>query len=191
MKTIHNEIFYATGNKNKFEVARDLLAALCPTITLTQLAFDFAERQTSDQAAISREKALAAWRMVHAPVLADDAGVYFDAYPGFPGFMTKYVWQSLGEDGIFKLLEDNHSVSTKLFLTYCNGPNQVHEFIGATHGILKRPEEPLAASCNKPFNFMMVIEGYDRAFSYRMHTKNIISPQWVRKICTMVSTNPS
>lgn len=153
-------LFYATGNANKFETARDFFAQHCPHIELKQLTLDLPERQTHDQKAISQEKALAAWRICKAPVLADDAGVYFDAYQNFPGFMTKYVWESLGVDGIMKLLTENNAATFKIFLTYCNGPDQMHTVIGSASGTCVSPHQPIPANSGKPFLYFFVPNGY-------------------------------
>jgi XTP/dITP diphosphohydrolase len=36
----------------------------------------------------------------------EDAGIFFNAYPGFPGLNTKWVMKKIGYDGILRLLAD-------------------------------------------------------------------------------------
>lgn len=162
--TTMQTIYYATGNRHKFEAAQTFFAQHCPQITLKRLTIDLPERQTHDQKAISQEKALAAWNEVQAPVITDDAGVYFDAYPNFPGFMTRFVWESLGTEGMLKLLDQNNRVSQRVFITYCNGPDTIHTVVGEVAGHLVQPEEPVPADTGKPFLYLVIPDGFEKPF---------------------------
>ncbi len=160
----HSVLYFATKNHTKFITAQRTLCAMIPHLELKQLALDLPELQISDQALISEQKARAAWQQVQAPVLADDGGIYFDAYQGFPGFMTKFVWKSLGVAGILKLLAHNNRVTRKLFLTYCDGPDSVHSFVGQVSGSLIAPPLPLPDQCDCPFEYLVVPDGYDTVY---------------------------
>jgi XTP/dITP diphosphohydrolase len=56
--------------------------------------------------AVSRTKAMQAFEIVAWPVLVDDSGIYFSAYPDFPGVFSKYMFHSLGRDGLRRLFVD-------------------------------------------------------------------------------------
>jgi XTP/dITP diphosphohydrolase len=168
MKNSLKEIFYATSNKMKFNYARSVISPLIPSLQITQLDDEIPEAQTFDQASIARAKAVTAWHKHKTPVLADDGGIYFDAYPQFPGFMTKYAWQSLGVDGIFRLVHDNPKATFKLYLAYCEGPapEDCHIFEGQTRGTLVRPPHPVAPDTPKPFQYLLQPEGARCAYEY-------------------------
>lgn len=161
---IHKELFYATGNPQKIKISSQFFKTQLPEVELKGFPLEFAEPQTHDQALIAQEKALAAWQQIKKPVLADDAGIYFDAYKNFPGYMTKDMWFGLGIDGMFKLLDENAGATMKLFLTYCNGPNDIHSFVGAKHGTLVYPDNPTSLNNHKPFTALLVPDGFDKPY---------------------------
>ena len=158
------QLYYATSNPYKFEAARSYFRIHCPDISLIQLPFEASERQTHDQQAISQEKAYAAWCHIQAPVIADDAGVYFEAYNNFPGFMTRFVWEALGTAGMLKLVEHNNQVTQKVFITYCNGKNDIHTVQGSVTGRLVSPEIPVPSDSTKPFLYLVIPNGYEKPF---------------------------
>lgn len=162
---MQHEIFYATGNHAKFKTAQRFLAEKAPFLTLIQVDLDLPELQILDQAEISRYKARAAWQHLQKPVLVDDAGVYFDAYPHFPGFMSKFIWQSLGIEGIFKLLDDNPKAHFSVFFTYCDGTEQLHCFEGTARGTMVRPSFPVDRTSGKPYSYLLAPEGEEESFA--------------------------
>lgn len=162
---MQHEIFYATGNDAKFETAKRFLAEKASFLKLTQIDLDLPELQILDQAEISRQKARAAWQQLKKPVLVDDAGIYFDAYPGFPGFMSKFIWQSLGIDGIFKLLDTNPKAHFSVFFTYCTGEDQLHCFEGTAHGTMIRPSFTIDRNSGKPYSYLLAPEGEEESFA--------------------------
>lgn len=172
---IHKELFYATGNPQKLKTSTLFFKQHLPAIELKAFPIDFAEKQTHDQAAIAQEKALAAWHILKKPVLADDAGIYFDAYNNFPGYMTKDVWYGIGIPGIFKLLDENAGATMKLFLTYCNGPDNIHSFVGEIHGTMVRPTKPVDPNCGKPFDYLLQPDGYDQVSGHYADTPEALA----------------
>jgi len=162
---VKETIYYATSNRDKFAIAQNYFSQQCPEILLTQYEVDLPERQTHDQAAIAREKAHAAWKLLQQPVLVDDGGMYFDAYDNFPGFMTRYTYYALGLKGIFKLLEENNQASFRLFLVYCDAPDSMHEFLGEKHGAIVPPQKPIPTTCKTPWNYLFVSDGCDKPYA--------------------------
>ena len=48
------------------------------------------------------------WAMskYNRPVMIDDSGLFIDALRGFPGVYSSYVFKSIGNDGILRLMKD-------------------------------------------------------------------------------------
>jgi len=157
-------IYYATGNRYKFLFSKNYIEKALSDVEVRHLAVDFPERQTHDQEAIAHEKAALAYAQCKAPVLADDAGMYMDAYTNFPGFMAKFVYESLGVKGLLTLAQDNNKASLKIFLAYCNG-DEKQTFIGEQHGVLQAPESAIPADTGQPFNYLLVPSGAQKAFA--------------------------
>lgn len=157
-------IYYATGNDYKFTFAKEYIERALPQITLKQFSGDLDERQTFDQGAIAQEKARAAYATIGAPILADDAGLYMDAYHQFPGFMTKFVYQGLGVSGIMKLLNENNHASLKIFLAFCAGADNEHLFVGEQAGTLSQPHTPIPDGAGNPFNYMFTPRGASKPY---------------------------
>ena len=57
------------------------------------------------------------------PIVVEDAGIFIDYYNGFPGPYSSYVRQTIGIDGILKLMNgiEKRNASYKSVVAYRNG----------------------------------------------------------------------
>lgn len=110
-------ITICTWNSWKFA---QIATVLRPNFACGQYAIDLFEQQTNDMLAVSRMKAYEAFAKIWWPVLVDDSGIYFDAYPDFPGVFSKYVFQSLWVGWLQKLFIDqpNRKARHQCVLSY-------------------------------------------------------------------------
>ncbi|MCC7566211.1 MAG: RdgB/HAM1 family non-canonical purine NTP pyrophosphatase [Methanomicrobiaceae archaeon] len=74
------------------------------------LAVDFVplecpEHRDSDIGRIAREKARYAYEALQRPLVVDDTAFFVDALRGFPGPFAAYVLETIGMEGILKLME--------------------------------------------------------------------------------------
>ena len=95
-------LYLLTSNPPKYKPFADLLAQL--QIALRVHEFELPELQDEDFLAVLGRKARLACEALGEPCLVDDAGLLLDAYPGFPGPLTRYVIKSLGASGLERLL---------------------------------------------------------------------------------------
>jgi len=71
-------------------------------------------------AEIARESAKNLAEKLNKPVITEDTGLYFKAYNNFPGALPKFVYQGIGFEGIFKLLDGkDRSAYFKTVIGYC------------------------------------------------------------------------
>jgi len=91
-----------TGNPEKYAPLAGLLAGL--GIRVEAPAFKWQELQHTDFLAVLEHKARAAAEAFGGPCLVDDSGLLLEAYPGFPGPMTRDVCRLLGAAGLARLL---------------------------------------------------------------------------------------
>jgi len=91
-----------TGNPAKYAPLADLLSQL--EIALRVPEFELPESQDEDFLTVLRRKAQSAGEALGGPCLVDDSGLLLDAYPGFPGPLTRSVCRLLGAEGLQRLL---------------------------------------------------------------------------------------
>jgi XTP/dITP diphosphohydrolase len=96
--------FLATGNLHKFHEARHVLSEQgIATAMLRKL--DPLEIQDDSIENVARASAADAVRKCHLPLIVEDAGLFIPALNDFPGPYSSYVYRTIGNDGILRLLE--------------------------------------------------------------------------------------
>lgn len=96
------EITFVTTNRHKFEEVSDILKPY--PVELVHLNQSYEENHDLALEDIARTAVRKLARELDRPVVLEDTGLFFEAYPGFPGVMPKFVYQTLGFKGILKLL---------------------------------------------------------------------------------------
>jgi inosine/xanthosine triphosphate pyrophosphatase family protein/diadenosine tetraphosphate (Ap4A) HIT family hydrolase len=91
-----------TRNPKKYAPFQQILERI--GLRLEPPRFELPEVQHRDFACVLAGKARAAAEATGRPCLVDDSGLLLDAYPGFPGPMTKYACEQLGATGFERLL---------------------------------------------------------------------------------------
>jgi len=111
-------VTFVTTNPGKVNEAREYLAE-----PVEQLDFDTPEIQHADLGAIAAHKARAAYEHAGEPVFVDDAGLFVDAFDGFPGPYSSYVHDTVGVERVWRLTseEDDRAASFRGVVAYCDG----------------------------------------------------------------------
>jgi inosine/xanthosine triphosphate pyrophosphatase family protein/diadenosine tetraphosphate (Ap4A) HIT family hydrolase len=91
-----------TSNPKKYAPFQALLNQLGIVVEVPR--FELPEPQHRDFAYVLTEKARCAAETSGRPCLVDDSGLLLDAYPGFPGPLTKHICECLGAVGFERLL---------------------------------------------------------------------------------------
>jgi non-canonical purine NTP pyrophosphatase (RdgB/HAM1 family) len=129
-QTIH----YVSSNTGKYIETTRFLASYAPTIELVHYPAKLDELQELDEKEVLGHKAHQAWELVHKPLLVDDAGCYFQAYPRFPGTLAKPVLDTLGYEGVAFLTAHNDKTTFFTGLAYVDAIDNIHFFRGVTEG---------------------------------------------------------
>jgi XTP/dITP diphosphohydrolase len=95
-------IFFATGNFHKFDEARKILAKY--SIAAAMLRAKNLEIQSDNIKEIAEASVLDAYSSCHLPVVVEDAGLFIEALKGFPGPYAAYVYKTISNPGILKLM---------------------------------------------------------------------------------------
>jgi XTP/dITP diphosphohydrolase len=108
---------FVTTNQGKVREAREYLDAV------EQFDFDYPEIQSPDLAEIAAQGAREAYRAAAEPVIVDDAGLFIDAFDGFPGPYSSYTEDKLGIERVWHLTkeEDARRAAFKAVVAYCDG----------------------------------------------------------------------
>jgi len=90
---------------------------------VVQFDFDYPEVQADELGTVAAHGARAAYRAADGPVIVDDAGLFIDAFDGFPGPYSSYVEDRVGIDRVWRLTEpeDDHGAAFKTVIAYCDG----------------------------------------------------------------------
>ncbi len=97
-------IFLATGNFHKFNEARRILAEY--SISSAMLRVKNVEIQSESIAEISASSAVDAFSRCHLPLIVEDAGLFVNALKGFPGPYAAYVYKTISNPGLLKLMKN-------------------------------------------------------------------------------------
>jgi XTP/dITP diphosphohydrolase len=97
-------IFFATNNINKFNEARRVLAEY--KISVGMLRVKSLEIQNESLEEIAAASVIDAFEKCHLPIIVEDAGLFVDALNGFPGPYAAYVYRTIGNQGLLKLMEN-------------------------------------------------------------------------------------
>jgi len=113
-------IFFATNNLNKFNEARKALGEY--KIAVGMIRVKTLEIQSDSLEEISKTSAIQAFEKCHLPIIVEDAGLFIDALNGFPGPFASYVYRTIGDEGLLKLMENikNRRAMFQSAVSYCS-----------------------------------------------------------------------
>jgi XTP/dITP diphosphohydrolase len=153
-------IFFATNNINKFNEARSLLAEY--KISVGMLRVKTPEIQSESLEEIAKASALEAFQKCNLPVIVEDAGLFVEALRGFPGPYAAYVYKTIGNEGLLKLMENvkNRKAEFKSVIAYCS-PERKSPVCFRGEAIGKITEEGRKLGRKSGFGFDPIFEPAD------------------------------
>jgi len=109
---------FVTTNPGKVREAREYLSE-----PVEQLDFDTPEIQHQELGPIAAHKARAAYRHAGQPVFVDDAGLFVEAFDGFPGPYSSYVHETIGVERVWHLAREmeDRAAAFRGVVAYCDG----------------------------------------------------------------------
>jgi XTP/dITP diphosphohydrolase len=132
------KVSFVTTNKHKFREVSHILKDY--PVELEHLEQEYEENHDSSLEEIARSAALRLSRELAINIVLEDTGLFFAAYDNFPRALPKFVFNSLGYQGIFKLLEgESRSAYFKTVAAFCLPDSEPVLFAGRLSGeITKR-----------------------------------------------------
>ncbi|MBQ2652293.1 MAG: XTP/dITP diphosphatase [Methanobrevibacter sp.] len=126
-------ITFITGNEHKVKEAENIFKDY--DINLKHIDLGYEEPQgTLEEVAISGAKY--ACHELDCPVIVEDAGLFIRALNGFPGTYSHYVQDTIGNQGILKLLKDTDDryAEFRSVIGYCAPNSEPKTFLGKVVG---------------------------------------------------------
>jgi len=129
------EILFATSNLNKVREGNRVGRRY--DIEFRQIMGNYPEVRDEDVANVAREGVEYVYERTQERVIVEDTGLYISSLNGFPGTYSSYVFQTIGNRGIIKLLaglEDRNARFTSA-IGYMD-KNSIHVFEGTAEGTI-------------------------------------------------------
>ena len=136
MKKLH----FATSNENKFNEVSKILSVYGVRVNMKKL--ELREIQSDNPKTIASEKARDAWKVLHNDVIVEDDGLFIDSLKGFPGPYSAFVYKTIGNEGVLKLMKGvaDRRATFKSILAYCNRDFVPIIFTGEVEGTITKTQ---------------------------------------------------
>ena len=127
------EIVFVTHNPGKIASAQKTLK----NVKLSIFEYELDEPRSDDIEYISKMKVMEAYELVKKPCISLDCGFWIDALNGFPRAFVNFALETVGLEGILKLMEgiENRSCRFTECLSYYDG-KEFHQFAGKHEGLI-------------------------------------------------------
>lgn len=135
-------ITFASTNPDKFREVESILAARRIQASFARL--ELVEIQSDSLEEVAQEKAKSAYSRVKKPVMVEDDGLFVDALAGFPGPYSSYVFKTIGNAGVLKLLKDEskgRSATFRSLIAFFDG-STLQLFEGQARGSISEKISP-------------------------------------------------
>lgn len=130
-----NRLTFVTSNANKLNEARSMLEST--GIEIDGAEINFIELQLNTQEEVVESKLEQAYNILKKPVFVDDTGVFISKFDNFPGVITKVLVESIGVNGIARLIDEGDEACFKTVIGFRDG-NTVEVFEGSLDGKLTK-----------------------------------------------------
>ncbi len=157
------KLIFATTNEEKLKEAKLALAPFGHEVE--GRSFSFYEPTEGVMEDIAKIKLSQIDNDVDAPVFVDDSGIFFEAYPNFPGILTRRIFNLIGYKGIDKLLKNENRNAYFHGVIAFKWKNQIELFEGKTNGkIIDQIPYHLPLHVDFPFDPIFLPEGSAKVF---------------------------
>ena len=129
-------VLFASSNIHKYEEAEKILAEF--GIKLEFFQTDLVEIQSDSLPEIALKKVLDAYDKCKKPVIVEDDGLFINSLSGFPGPFSSYVFKTIGNNGILKLIGSNRTAQFRAVIAFCDSSNEPTLFESSVTGTISK-----------------------------------------------------
>lgn len=129
-------LIFSTSNVHKFREAQEL--AKIHGVEIEHKTAPYVEIQADDLEDIVKPGAQQACTLLKMPCFIEDAGLFVDTLKGFPGPYSKFVFLTIGNDGLLKLMDgiEKRGAEFRSAVGYCEPGKKPKTFTGVVRGTL-------------------------------------------------------
>lgn len=133
----NKDLYFVSSNPNKFREIEPILRQYGIGSQLIEMSIQ--EIQSESVHRIAEAKSTYAFKHLLRPVVIEDDGFYISSLNGFPGQYSSFVYKTLGNQGILKLMlnEVNRRAYFLSVIVYNDG-HTLKMFSGKTQGMLSK-----------------------------------------------------
>ena len=131
-----SDVLFVSSNRNKFLEAREILGQFGVSLGFYRRILLEVQSDTLEKIALQKIKH--AFELCQKPVIIEDDGLFIDSLRGFPGPYSAYVFQTIGNGGILRLLGTQRSASFRSVIAYCDSAGDELLFRGRVGGTISR-----------------------------------------------------
>jgi XTP/dITP diphosphohydrolase len=167
-----SSIFFASSNKNKYNEAKNITSKF--GLKLVFLKSHLQEIQADNLEDIARHKAMQAYSICSKPVIIEDDGLFIKSLNGFPGPYSSFVFDTIGNKGILRLVSRPRDASFRSIIAYCESDDFVHLFSADVKGTISKKEQGVKWG----FDPIFIPSGKNKSYS-ELVEKNQISHRYL------------
>lgn len=167
-----SSILFASSNKNKYEEAKRILSKF--GISLRFFKCNLQEIQSDTLESVAFHKALDAFSRCSKPVIIEDDGLFINSLKGFPGPYSSFVFKTIGNEGILKLLKSKRDAIFQSVIAYCERKDDVQLFNATVNG--KISQKPIG----KKWGYDPIFIPNNQTKTYaQLEEKNLVSHRYL------------
>jgi XTP/dITP diphosphohydrolase len=168
---MYEQILFLTSNKHKVEEAETILNKY--NIQIIATSDKGTEIQSDSLTRVARTCALSAYDRLKRPLFVEDSGLFVDKLNGFPGVYSAPVLDSIGCEGILRLLDQERQRSARFECAICYVDEHGYkDFLGKVMGEIA---EGIHAGGGFGYDPIFIPKGHTRTFSQLLDVKSRIS----------------
>ncbi len=179
------KIRFVTGNQGKLREASAMLP--CEVV---QHDVGYPEIQADTLEEVARFGLDWLRPRIERPFILEDAGLFVEGLQGFPGVYSSYVYGTIGNEGVLRLLDGSETRAATFRSVVGLDDGEQHLFAGACHGCIAMEQR---GSNGFGYDPVFIPEGSDRTFAeMRPDEKNRMSHRAhaIRKLAGYLASLP-
>ncbi len=110
------DVFFASSNRHKYTEAKKILGNFGIRVGFFQCNLE--EIQSNSLNKIALKKVQNAFVQCKKPVIIEDDGIFIESLKGFPGPFSSFVFKTIGNNGILKLVSNNRKAVFQSVIGY-------------------------------------------------------------------------
>jgi len=130
------DVVFVSSNKNKYKEAKKILSNF--GIRLGFFKYDLHEIQSHSIRDIASKKVTEAYSKCKKPVIVEDDGLFIESLNGFPGPFSSYVFKTIGNKGILRLVKTNRKAKFQSVISYRDKKNGIILFDAIVQGKISK-----------------------------------------------------